>query len=108
MKTIENNNQLSEYAWTSFDTPARIVSVSRLGVEKRTHPTQKPIKLYRWLLKNYAKKGDIILDTHVGSGSSLIACMEEGFDFIGFEIDPEYYENALRRMEESTKQLKLF
>jgi len=60
------------------------------------HPSQKPIKLYRWLLQNYAQPGDIILDTHVGSASSLIACEMEGFKYVGFEIDKEYYEAACK------------
>ena len=67
--------------------------------EHRIHPTQKPVALYRWLLENYAKPGDLILDTHVGSASSLIACESMGFNYVGYEIDPEYYEAAKKRME---------
>lgn len=66
--------------------------------ESRIHPTQKPVKLYRWLLENYAKPGQLILDTHVGSASSLIACESMGFDYVGFEIDPDYYAAAKNRM----------
>lgn len=66
--------------------------------ENRIHPTQKPVKLYRWLLENYAKPGQLILDTHVGSASSLIACESMGFDYVGFEIDPDYYAAAKNRM----------
>jgi len=67
--------------------------------ESRIHPTQKPVQLYRWILKNYAKAGWKILDTHVGSASSLIACEWEGFDYIGFEKDIDYYEAATKRIE---------
>lgn len=74
--------------------------------EKRIHPTQKPIALYKWILTNYAKPGYKILDTHVGSGSSLIACYELGFDAVGFEIDKEYYDASLNRLEEVKKQIR--
>jgi site-specific DNA-methyltransferase (adenine-specific) len=73
----------------------------------RIHPTQKPIALYRWLLQNYAKPNDTILDTHVGSGSSIIACIEEGFHIIGYEIDKDYYEAAQKRIKLYESQLKL-
>ena len=76
--------------------------------EVRIHPTQKPVKLYRWLLKNYAKPGDLILDTHVGSGSSLVACIMEGFDYIGYEIDKEYYDGATKRIKAEQSKLTLF
>jgi site-specific DNA-methyltransferase (adenine-specific) len=75
--------------------------------EERIHPTQKPITLYRWLLENYANPGDLILDTHVGSASSLIACEALGFDYVGFEIDKDYYETAKKRIEE-WRSLPLF
>jgi len=68
--------------------------------EKRIHPTQKPILLYKWLLERYANPGDKILDTHVGSASSLIACKELGFDFMGCEIDTYYYDAACERMKQ--------
>ncbi|MEY8369772.1 DNA methyltransferase [Anaerovoracaceae bacterium 42-11] len=76
--------------------------------EKRIHPTQKPVNLYRWLLMTYAKPGDRILDTHVGSASSLIACDEMGFDYIGFEIDPVFYDLAVQRINDYQAQLRLF
>lgn len=66
--------------------------------EHRIHPTQKPVALYRWLLENYAKPGDLILDTHVGSASSLIACESMNFNYHAFEIDPDYYAAAQKRM----------
>lgn len=76
--------------------------------EQRFHPTQKPIALYKWILQNYAKPGDIILDTHVGSASSLIACEELGFDYVGFEIDKEYYQKARARIDEFNQQVRMF
>jgi len=75
--------------------------------EERIHPTQKPVKLYRWLLKNYAKAGDLILDTHVGSASSLVACKELGFDYVGFEIDKDYYEAASKRVAGAFRKYEL-
>jgi len=75
--------------------------------EKRIHPTQKPVNLYKWLLQKYAKKGDKILDTHVGSGSSLIACYDMGFDYMGFEIDTYYYELVQRRVTEHMAQIRI-
>jgi len=95
-----------EMAWTSFDKLAKIFRYSNPKGGK-IHPTQKPVALYKWLLNNYAKKGDKILDTHVGSGSSLIACHDMGFDYIGFEIDKEYYEAACKRIAEEQAQLRL-
>ena len=75
--------------------------------EIRIHPTQKPVALYKWILSNYAKPGDKILDTHVGSASSLIACYDLGFDYVGFEIDEEYYRLASQRLEEVKAQIKM-
>lgn len=75
--------------------------------EERIHPTQKPIKLYKWLLRTYAKQGQLILDTHVGSGSSLVACKELGFDYVGFEIDKEYYEGASKRIQRAFRKYEL-
>lgn len=76
--------------------------------ESRIHPTQKPVALYKWLLQHYAKPGDIILDTHVGSASSLIACEDLGFDYVGFEIDETYFKLAKQRMDEYNAQLRMF
>jgi len=75
--------------------------------EKRHHPTQKPVKLYKWLLMNYAKQGDKILDTHLGSGSIAIACHDLGFDLTACELDTEYYNSAIKRLTDHQKQLKL-
>ena len=72
------------------------------------HPTQKPIKLYRWLLQNYAKPGDKILDTHLGSGSSRIAADIEGFDFYACELDPDYFAASCKRFNDHKAQIKLF
>ena len=85
----ENFSQV-EIAWTSFDSPAQIYKFDNRTGDK-IHPTQKPIKLYEWLLNKYAKEGDKILDTHLGSGSSRIAAYKGGFDFTAFEIDADYY-----------------
>ena len=105
-----------EMAWTSFNTVAKIYKYRWNGMlqedmknkEERIHPTQKPVKLYEWLLYNYAKKGDKILDTHLGSGSIAIACHNLGYDLTGYEIDTDYYNSALKRYKEHIKQLTLF
>jgi site-specific DNA-methyltransferase (adenine-specific) len=104
-----------ELAWTSFKTAVRkfkfrwngLLQENMKNKEIRIHPTQKPIALYRWLLEKYAKPGDLILDTHVGSASSLIACESLGFDYVGFEIDEDYYQAAQKRIEE-WRSLPLF
>ncbi len=95
-----------EMAWTSFDRPSKIFEFMQ-NDENRFHPTQKPIALYTWLLNNYAHKGDKILDTHVGSASSLIACHNLGFQYVGFELDKEYYEQSLKRLETAKKQVSI-
>jgi site-specific DNA-methyltransferase (adenine-specific) len=76
--------------------------------EIRIHPTQKPVKLYEWILMNYAKEGDKILDTHLGSGSIAIACHNLGFDLVACELDTEYYNNALKRLQQHKAQLTMF
>lgn len=76
--------------------------------EERIHPTQKPVALYEWLLNNYAKKGDKILDTHLGSASSIIACKKLGFEYMGFELDKEYFDKAKERIEKFESQGNLF
>jgi len=96
-----------EQAWTNCKVPAKIYSC-RSQDKDRIHPTQKPVKLYKWLLHNYAKKGDLVLDTHVGSASSLIACYDMGFDAVGFELDKDYYEASKKRLEEFMAQGRLF
>jgi len=95
-----------ELAWTSFKTATRRFNFKWHGMlqgnmkdkEARIHPTQKPVALYSWILSKYAKAGDKIIDTHAGSASSLVACHRGGFDFIGFEIDADYYAAANERL----------
>jgi len=98
-----------ELAWTSFNKNVKCFRKSRnKGYEIKIHPTQKPIALYKWLLKNYAKESDTILDTHLGSGSIAIACDDLGFDLVGCELDKEYYDNAVKRLEKHRSQLKMW
>ena len=96
-----------EMAWTNCKVPAKIYA-KRSQDLNRIHPTQKPTALYGWLLMKYAKEGDLILDTHLGSGSSRIAAYKGGFNFVGFEIDQEYYEKQEKRFNDFKSQLRLF
>jgi len=97
-----------EMAWTSFDTAVRFFRYHRgQQTDKRIHPTQKPVALYQWLLTNYAKKGQKVLDTHLGSGSSAIAAHYFGVDFVGCELDKDYFEAAKARFDMATKQLAM-
>jgi site-specific DNA-methyltransferase (adenine-specific) len=98
---------MCELAWTSFDKLAKIFQYCNPKTDK-IHPTQKPVKLYEWLLTKYAAKSDKILDTHVGSASSLIACHNLGFDYVGFELDPDYYRMASERLERVKAQASIF
>ena len=95
-----------EMAWTNCKVPAKIYA-KRSQDLNRIHPTQKPIKLYEWLLTNYAKKGQKVLDTHLGSGSSAIAAHYFGVDFVGCELDKDYFEAAKARFDMATKQLAI-
>ncbi|PSG90951.1 site-specific DNA-methyltransferase [Aurantibacter aestuarii] len=100
-----------EMAWTSFDKVASIFKCSNKGgniSELKIHPTQKPVKLYEWILMKYAQAGDKILDTHLGSGSNRIACYKNGFDFYGFEIDKTYYDAQNKRFENIRHSLDQF
>jgi site-specific DNA-methyltransferase (adenine-specific) len=111
-----------EMAWTSFDKNAKIFkymwdgnrygfigAIKGVGKKSiRTHPTQKPIALYEWLLMNYAQEGDKILDTHLGSGSIAIACHNLGYDLTACELDKEYYEAAMKRIEQHKQQIRMF
>ena len=102
-----------EMAYTSFKNPLRIAQIRYdgfLGADKdgRINPFQKPIKLYDWLLKKYAKQGDKILDTHVGSASSLIACYNLDYEYIGFELDADFFNLATERLEAVKSQMRLF
>jgi site-specific DNA-methyltransferase (adenine-specific) len=98
-----------ELAYTSFNRALRSFK-RHLSKDKsnRFHPTQKPIYLYKWILTNYTKPGDKILDTHLGSGSSRIAAYDMGFDFVGFELDKEYFDASCKRFDLFKQQLKLF
>jgi site-specific DNA-methyltransferase (adenine-specific) len=96
-----------EMAWTSFNSSAKKYD-KHSGQQNRIHPTQKPVALYKWILDKYAKQGDKILDTHLGSGSSRIACYDYNFDFTGFELDPEYIEKSTIRFNNHINQLTLF
>ena len=99
-----------ELAWTSLKKVTRMHTLHRthLWQEKPQHPTQKPIKLYKWLLDNYAKKGDKILDTHLGSGSIAIACHDYKFELTACELDKDYYESSYKRFRDHSNQQKLF
>ena len=98
----------AELAWTSFNKPTRIKKLLSRSENGKIHPTEKPVILYKWLLKNYASPDMKIIDTHLGSGSSAIACYDFGCDFVGCEIDKEYYEAAKRRFDVHKMQQKLF
>jgi len=93
----------AELAQTSFQGTTKIFKKTPLS-QSRIHPTQKPIELYEWCLRKYAKKGDKILDTHLGSASSIIACKKLGFEYMGFEIDKQYFEDAQKRINEYFSQ----
>ncbi|MBP7398218.1 MAG: site-specific DNA-methyltransferase [Chitinophagales bacterium] len=103
-----------ELAWTSFNKPLKAFSYGWIGFgmlnsgERKIHPTQKPTQLYKWLLENYTKEGDLILDTHLGSGSIAIACHQMKRKLIGYEIDADYYRKACKRFEEQTRQTALW
>jgi site-specific DNA-methyltransferase (adenine-specific) len=99
-----------EMAWSSFDSPAKAFRMSRVEAysKGKIHICQKPVALYTWLLDKYAKPGDKILDTHLGSGSIAIACHNLGYDLVGYELDKDYFEAAKHRLEEHQKQLRLF
>ena len=114
-KMVDEKERLSmaELAWTSFSKKIMLFNYLWAGFKKakqvkRIHPTQKPVALYKWLLKNYAKEGDRILDTHLGSGSSRIAAHDMGFDFVGYEIDKDYFDAQEKRFANHIKQGNLF
>jgi len=99
----------SELAWTSFDKSTKTFYWHpQHKNEERQHPTQKPIALYKWLLKNYAQPNDRILDTHLGSGSIAIACWDMGFDLVGYELDKDYFEATCKRLNDHFNQQTLF
>ena len=100
---------MAEYAWLSIDANSKVFSAPPQGTrsDPRIHPTQKPVKLYEWLLMNYAKEGDRILDTHLGSGSIAIACDNLGFDLVGCELDTDYFNAAQTRLKQHQAQLRI-
>lgn len=105
-----------EIAWTSFDMASRIFRFTWNGMiqgnmknkENRIHPTQKPVALYEWILERFLPEGGVVLDTHVGSASSLIACHNKGVKYVGFEIDEIYYNDAKKRLEAQKAQSNIF
>ena len=100
-----------ELAWTSFDLNTCKIKHDPLAngdYKGKIHPTQKPVKLYKWILDKYAKQGDKILDTHLGSGSIAIACHDYGFELTACELDLEYYEQAIKRIKNHVAQQRLF
>ena len=105
-----------EIAWTNIKQPCRIFEWKWNGMlqedmknkEYRIHPTQKPVALYKWLLERYMPEGGCMLDTHVGSASSLVACRELGFKYVGFEIDKDYYDMAKKRLDAAEAQTNIF
>lgn len=97
-----NSIKIFEYQWHGM------LQGDMKNKEQRIHPTQKPVQLYKWLLTKYAKKGDKILDTHLGSGSHAIACHDLGFDLVGCELDKDYFDAACKRLNNHQKQLKIF
>lgn len=99
---------MCEYAWTSFNDNAKVIDINMQNQIGRFHPTQKPVKLYEWIYSRYAKEGDKILDTHMGSGSSRIAAYNMGFDYVGCEIDKDYFEKEEERFREHSMQINLF
>lgn len=112
----ENDFADCELAYCSFKTAVRRIQLRWHGMlqhdmknkEIRIHPTQKPVKLYEWLLMNYAKQGEKVLDTHLGSGSIAIACHNLGFDLTACELDKDYYQAAMKRLEQHQAQLTIF
>lgn len=113
-QTVENFAS-AEYAWTNVKKPAQIFDYSihktmsdRKAERGKIHPTQKPVPLYKWILDKYAKEGDKILDTHLGSGSIAIACHDYKFNLTACELDKEYFDKAMERINNHKSQLKLF
>jgi len=109
-KNFSHNKNFShgEIAWTSFNTILRLFKFSATGInfsQNKIHPTEKPVALYRWILKHYAYKGNKIIDTHLGSGSNAIACLDYGINFTGYEIDADYFQDIKKRIITHTELL---
>jgi len=117
MQTVDNFAS-AEYAYTNVKQPAKVFrySIHQHNKTNKIHPTQKPVAIYKWLLHNYATPpdhsigslGDLILSTHVGSASDLVACEDMGFRYVGYEIDKDYYDAATKRLKNHISQLKIF
>lgn len=106
---LEFSFAMVEQAWTNIKKPAKLFKHLHVqNTDNRIHPTQKPVALYKWLLDKYAKPGDKILDTHLGSGSIAIAAHDYGYELTGCELDKEYYDKAIQRIKNHVSQLKLF
>jgi len=105
--SLQKRITIFRYRWNG-NVQGKTINWKNTGLDARIHPTQKPVALYKWLLKNYAKPGDKILDTHLGSGSSAIAAYEMGFDFTGYELDHDYFMAAQDRIERHKSQGRLF
>ena len=99
---------MCEYAWTSFNENAKVFEASSQNQKGRFHPTQKPIELYQWIFQRYAKQGERIIDTHLGSGSSRIAAYKMGLEFVGCEINKEYFDLQEKRFQDYTAQMSIF
>jgi len=101
-----------EFAWTSFGSVSKCANIRHYGahtfIENQIHPTEKPVKLYEWLLMNYAKEGDKILDTHLGSGSIALACHNLGFELTACELDKDYFDESIKRINNHISQQRLF
>lgn len=102
-----NNFSMAEMAWTSLDLPSKIFRYSVRKNRNKIHPTQKPVELYEWILKLFAKEGDKILDTHLGSGTIAIACYNKGFDLTACEISKDYYEKALEKIKKESPNAEI-
>lgn len=104
------NFSACEFAWNSIDTVSKIFKYRQAGCfgEKKIHPTQKPVDLYSWIYRLFTKDGDSIIDTHLGSGSSAIAAHYAGLEFVGMELDKDYYNAAVERFKRETRQIDMF
>jgi len=110
-KMQEFTGAVFEMAWTSFKSPAKAFRMSRVEAyanKNKIHPTQKPEGLYEWILDRYASEGDLILDTHLGSGSIAVACDKMSYDLVGLEIDKDYFDKANKRLKPYRMQRTLF
>lgn len=109
MQPFDFTSAMCEMAWSSIQKPAKMFRLHVVTAEtNKIHPTQKPVKLYQWIFANYTKPTDRILDTHLGSGSSAIAAHYSGLEFVGIELDPDYYAAAVERFKRETAQEALF